>query len=345
MRIAHIFWSFTIGGAETMLVDIINRQVIANNKLFLIIINNNVNKGLINKLNKKVKVIFINRPPKSKNPFYYLKFWMIILINHFNILHCHNSSLIKLLIGFKNKSILTVHDVSFDTKYFKYYKKLFAISNAVKSFIKRDTGLDSILIYNGINFDKIRKKSNYKFTIFNIVQVSRLDHKKKGQHILILSIEYLVKVLGVQNIKVTFIGTGESEFFLKNLVNKKQLQNYISFVGEISKEEIYQSLYKFDLLIQPSIWEGFGLTIVEAMAAKVPLLVPDIDGPIEIIKNGVYGHFFKSEDHISCAEVIFEIIRNYSKITDTERMDLIYNYAFDNFNIDITTNQYLKYYV
>lgn len=344
MKIAHIFWSFTVGGAETMLVEIMNRQSNENQKISLIIVNNNINQKLIKKIDTKVKIIFINRPSKSINPFYFIKLWYVLFINHYDVIHCHNSNLIRFLFGFRKKTVLTVHDVSFNPMYFKKYNKLFAISKAVKDYIKKETGLDSILIYNGINFNDILQKTNYSYEKFKIVQISRLDHNKKGQVIMIEAIDHLVKNMLINNIRLTFIGTGSSEKYLKQLVNEKNLNDYIEFKGERTKDEINHTLHEYNLLVQPSIWEGFGLTIIEAMAAKVPVLVSDVDGPIEIIKKGKYGHFFKSNNHLSCAIKIKEIIDNYYIITEKNRLDIIYKYALTNFDINKTTLKYLNYY-
>lgn len=53
-----------------------------------------------------------------------------------------------------------------------------------------------------------------------------------------------------------------------------------------NQEWIYHNLCNFDLFIQPSRFEGFGLTVAEAIAAKVTVLVSNIQGPMEIIDDG-----------------------------------------------------------
>ena len=64
----------------------------------------------------------------------------------------------------------------------------------------------------------------------------------------------------------------------------------------------------YDLLVQPSRYEGFGLTVVEGMAAGVPVLVSDIEGPMEVIDKGRHGFAFRSEDFHDCGDRMMEIM-------------------------------------
>ena len=66
MKILHLIFSFNVGGAETMLIDIINQQI-QKHKVALLIINNQYNETLIRKINSKVDIILLNRIPKSRN--------------------------------------------------------------------------------------------------------------------------------------------------------------------------------------------------------------------------------------------------------------------------------------
>ena len=60
MKIAHINYSFTTGGAEALLVDIVNEQA-KTDDVSIIIINKYYDKELFNEIDKKVDVIFIKQ--------------------------------------------------------------------------------------------------------------------------------------------------------------------------------------------------------------------------------------------------------------------------------------------
>lgn len=329
-----------------MLVDIINEQSKVH-YVELCIINDTFNVDLINTIDSKVRVYYLNRKPGSRNPISIFKFNYYILKLNPEVVHFHNQNAINLL-KFKNKlkTYLTVHDTNIPVLNFKKYDKLFAISNVVKNDILARSNTFSKVIYNGISFKKIKKNTSFKpFTTFKIVQISRLAHTKKGQEVLIKAIEILVNRFNIKNLHIDFIGTGESLAFLKELVNSLGIVKHVDFIGDKSRSFIYKELKNYQLLVQPSYYEGFGLTVVEAMAAKIPLLVSNIEGPMEIIDNGNYGYYFNAGNEEDCAIKIIKIINEFSESKNTEKLNNAYNYAFSNFNIKTTAQNYLDNYL
>ena len=345
MKILHVIFSLDIGGAETMLVDIVNEQS-KTQIVELIIVNNFFNKELIANINKEVIIHYINRKPGSRNLFPILKFnYRVFKINP-TVVHFHNHNGINLL-KYKIKAVtcLTIHDVNKSKINFLKYKKIFTISKAVYEDVLVRSGIKSIKVYNGIRFEDVGSNSNsYKIEKFKIIQVSRLHHEKKGQHILLKAINILLKQKGIINIQLDFIGDGNSLEYLKNLAKELDLEKHINFVGNKTREFIYKELKNSHLLVQPSLFEGFGLTVVEGIAAKIPVLVADIDGPMEIIGNGKYGFYFKTGDANSCADKLYEILNDYQTMKVRNKINEAYDYAKENFNIQKTAQNYLKNY-
>ena len=66
MKILHLIFSLNIGGSENLLVDLINQQVISN-EVTLCIINNAYNETLLSNINKKIKIVLLNRKESSHN--------------------------------------------------------------------------------------------------------------------------------------------------------------------------------------------------------------------------------------------------------------------------------------
>lgn len=341
MHIIHLTWSLQIGGLETMLVNIMNEQI-KTEKVSLIVINESFDKTLVRKINSMIKVYYLHRHLKSKQLFPYIKLNFLLLKLAPTIIHCHAPRIgMTLLPVFRKKMLWTIHDVNIDKKYFKYYSHYCSISKSVYNDVKRRIGIETPIIYNGVKVSDFRKKTikNNKSNIFSIVQVSRLMHEKKGQHILVMALKILVDK-GYNNIHVDFIGSGNSYDYLKRLIYKYGLINYITLQGEKAYTWIAEHLCDYNLVCQPSIFEGFGLTVAEGMAAMVPVLVSANEGPLEIINNGKYGFCFKNGDVEDCA-IKIETIMNTD---NTKLVNAAYERVYNSFNIEQTAKNYIKQY-
>lgn len=342
MKIAHVVFSLNIGGMEEMLIDIINRQSLSEN-VSLIIINKNYDPFLLNKISKNIKIVFINRKPKSVSLLKILSFNLKIWKLKPNIIHAHNFEVARILI-IKIKTILTIHNVNLKLRYLNKYDHLVSISKAVYTDVLKRYDLKSTIIYNGIRIEKVAMKENFKFSKFRIVQVGRLDHNQKGQHVLIEAVRLLRYEKGIKNLEVEIIGDGKSKDFLNELIQKNQLTDIIQLSGLKSRNYIFENLKNYELFIQPSLFEGFGLTIIEAMAAKVPVLCSNIDGPKEILQNGEYGFLYPNKDFVSLAEKIVTIIKIYNSGSIIPLLEKAYIYASNKFNIGTTVKEYLTFY-
>lgn len=348
MKILHVIFSMQIGGAESMLVDILNQQIRYNDFVYLLIINKDYNPNLLNTIDPKVNIICLNRKIGSKFPFFLLKLYIYLLKIKPEVIHCHDHSIVRLFNLTKIRKVLTLHTICLDknkeVNNWMKYDKICAISkfviNDAKNLMTPD--LSSVLIYNGVDFNSIIYASRNKKIkeYYKIVQISRIEHLIKGQDILIKALSFIKEKYSINNITIDFIGEGSSLDYLKSLAVEFGVSDSVNFLGAKDRSYIYQNLCNYDLLVQPSRYEGFGLTVVEAMAAKVPMLVSNIDGPMEIIENGRFGYFFESENIEDCARKILDIIASDNPILIEEA----YKYAYDNFNIEKTVLQYLQVY-
>lgn len=238
MKICHLIFSLLTGGAETMLIDIINQQH-KKEDVSLIIVNKLINESILEKLNKQIQVIKINRTPSSKDLFSIAKLNYIIFSMAPDVIHCHNVKLVGLLLPvFRKIAVLTLHDTNIThPELINKYKKTYVISEAVRNDLFNTHKLIGNLIYNGINFSALKEKKQLiphaENSVFKMVQVGRLHHQKKGQHVLIEAMKNLIFEHDIKNIKLDFIGEGLSRDFLQSMVSKYKLDNYISFKGDL----------------------------------------------------------------------------------------------------------------
>ncbi len=345
-KIAHIVWSLSIGGLESMLVDIVNRQI---NKfsVYIIVINNNSDAALLAKVNRKCTIIFLNRKIHSKNPNFLFRLNYFLYKAKPDIVHSHGPELIKYCIKSlvkDTKFVLTIHNTNLPTTYYNRYDKLVAISKSVHEYVKNKGDYNICIIENGIDLSLISCNNKKKDSVFRMIQVGRLEHSQKGQDILIEAIQILVERYNQNNIQLDFVGDGPSNDYLMGLINRYSLNKYISFKGKKDRDAIYSNLKNYDLFLQPSRYEGFGLTVVEAMAAKVLVLVSSNEGPLEIINNGEYGYSFENENSSECAKMINQIINSNAK-DNNFMIQKAFNHVYNTYSIERTTNEYNHLYL
>jgi len=342
MRIAHLIFSLNTGGTETMLVDILNRQA-EGHSVALFIINDQVNEGLLQQISGKVKVVRLNRKEGARNPMPLLRLNRVLRRFDPAVIHCHNHKAVNMLRpSLRKKALLTLHTTNVPATNLKKYAKLFAISTAVQTDIHNRSGLSAQVIYNGVDLDAVaEKKDSADPAVFRIVQVGRLDHEVKGQHILLEALKIL-KDQGHSHIRLDLIGEGASTLHLVQLRAALGLDDAVRFLGARDRQYIYRHLQQYDLLVQPSFVEGFGLTIVEAMAAGLPVVVSDLEGPMELIGKGSYGYFFKAGDSNALAAVIAEVMK--AGLSRTEQGAAAMAHVKKHFHIEHTVQHYLEQY-
>jgi glycosyltransferase involved in cell wall biosynthesis len=345
MKIMHVIWGFQFGGAETMLVDIANRQCIRN-EVEIVLINNDLNENLLAQLDPKIHITRINRPLKSRNLRYVIRLNVHILFSKADIIHFHQDNIIRYLpVRFLKRNLcLTIHSVEIIASDISKYNYVFAISDAVRKVVNQQTGINPPVVLNGIDiqqFNRTKKKKND--AIFRIVQTGRLNHSIKGQHISLKAIHQLVNKYHYRDVHLDMIGEGDSEQYLKELAGQLQINEYVTFLGLRDKNYIRDHLTDYDLFVQPSFWEGFGLTLVEAISAFTPMLVSNVDGMNTITNNGELAYTFEPGNVDDYADTLYQIIQ----LPPVERENLAqkaYHYAVQHFDISSTVENYRKYY-
>ncbi|MCY1722912.1 glycosyltransferase [Prolixibacteraceae bacterium Z1-6] len=169
------------------------------------------------------------------------------------------------------------------------------------------------MIYRGINFDdwdsKPVKKMNFKENNEIILgNVGRLE-VQKGQKYLI----ELANILREQKVdfKIIIAGTGPLENELQKLVSLNNLEKQVKLVG--FQSDVKSFLGGVDIFVFPSLWEGFGNAMVEAMAEQIVPVAFDRSSNPEIIETGENGFLIDFPNIELFAEKVLFLIQNPEK--------------------------------
>jgi len=191
-------------------------------------------------------------------------------------------------------------------------------------------------IFNPKNVNRKRQH----FTIYNAVDVSAITHavgsanldhlimtlaldgchvvgiagrlrKEKGQAILLDAMSQVIKK--VPEVKIVVIGDGPDRKQLETRAETLGIADHILWLGIKEPEETLQLYSIMDVVVVPSLFEGFGLTAAEAMASGLPVVASDVDGLREVIKDGVTGYLVPFGDSNEMAKRLIELLSDPSK--------------------------------
>ena len=364
MKVVHVSWSLAFGGIETMLVNIANAQVKEGAEVSIIIINDIYDESLLKSLCDEVNVVFLHRKLHSYDLGFVFRFNRALHRINPDVIHLHISRMNELIFShrLRHRVVRTFHDLPSgqlrrkgiiyrifpilgasrdkgNVMFIDKIPKVFAISEAVKKALCQNYGIVSTVICNGIRTAdfSIRTRSSCSLPL-RIVQVSRLHHEKKGQDILIRAIAQLKG-----EVEIFFIGEGPSIDYLTNLAIELGVDSCVHFLGMQTQKEIARSLCEYDLFVQPSRYEGFGLTVAEAMAAQLPVLVSSGQGPAEVTCGNKFGWIFENGNADDLVRMIMHIRMHYNEAFDKSLAARCH--VINTYDVAVTANKYLMEYM
>ena len=111
-------------------------------------------------------------------------------------------------------------------------------------------------------------------------------------------------------IKLVFVGKGELEVNLKKMAKDLGVNEKIRFLGW--RNNVQEILPLFDIFVLPSLNEGMGRVIVEALAAGKPVVASNTGGIPDLVKNGETGYLVEPRDVSGLAQAINKLIEKPS---------------------------------
>jgi len=333
MPVLH--YSPVIGGLETWTQNIAERISDEGNEVFLV--TGKVEGQPVFEEKNGVKIfrtsLITLKNLSYSSPFYILTslpfifFKSLSVIREENVRLCHCQGFLSSFLGYllfkitNTPYIVTVQRLETDRGLLRrlaYQNARLCIgsSQAVKDYFN-SIGIKNVkVIPNGIDFERFqdveRTHAREKLGAgqdFLIMTVARLE-KVKGLKYAIRAMDILYKKYQLSNIKYFIIGEGSERKKIENFIQRLGLGDKVVLLGQIKNEDVPNYLAAADCFLLSSLKEGFGIVVLEAMAASVPIVATGVGGVLDIIEDGKTGLLVEPQNPQKIAEAVFRISSN-----------------------------------
>jgi len=191
---------------------------------------------------------------------------------------------------------------------------IFSTSKTIDQLINQDYNKKTIIIPFGVDTSKF-KSQNKKSLDPIVIGIIKSLEPHNGIEYLIESFKILLNKK-IKNIELIIIGEGSNETKLKLLVQKYNINDKITFLGQIDHSRTVELYNRISIFVCPSIRESFGVSVIEASSCQLPIIANNIGGLKEVVKNGETGYLIDTSNINLLADKIEVLINNHNLIEE-----------------------------
>jgi len=189
--------------------------------------------------------------------------------------------------------------------------RIITVSKSAKEDISRDFNIPMekfSIVPNGIDTKRFYPIADIEREKNRVIVTNSADTPLKGLFFLFQAVAELAKI---QDIHVTVVGEPKKDGDIVNLVRKLGIGQRINFTGRIDGQEFVRQYARATMAVIPSVYEGFGLPVGEAMACGVPVISTTGGALPEVV--GDAGVLVPAADSAALAGAIHELLGNPKK--------------------------------
>lgn len=179
---------------------------------------------------------------------------------------------------------------------------------------KKEVPADKIVtIHNGINAQKLAVAPNARQSIRHAIGARETDcvlitvarfHKGKGHRVLLEAMQQLAG--RYRQAKLVLVGEGEEQAEMRQLCQSLGIADRVRFAG--FQPNVGEWLSAADINVLPTFYEGFPLTVLEAMASGLPTVASNVGGIPEAIEDGFSGMLVPAGSSTDLAAAVSTLI-------------------------------------
>ncbi len=285
---------------------------------------------------KRIKGWVLNHPHRTFSPPLFCRCYKYILDEKFDVVHGLDIYSTMALMGipfariFRIPCVLTCHTARGGSSFSVFWQRfigwafmftrpdrLIAVSQASARFApslgfseKRiavvPNGVDLSCFNGKIDASALRGELDIGDEPVVVTALRLIKWKSPG-----LLISAFARVLkAVPDAKLVIAGSGREEDSLSRQIQDLSITNSVFMVGELSKEKVAQLMAGADVFVLPSRAESFGLTLLEASAAGVPVVCANAGGVPEIFQDDFNALLYPPGDDEAMAKAMIRLIQD-----------------------------------
>lgn len=199
----------------------------------------------------------------------------------------------------------------FDSMLQPFLEKLtgrIAVSPAARKLIVEHLGADAVVIPNGVavrHFTAAEPLPGYPRRGGTIGFIGRYDEPRKGMTVLTHALERLAPAR--PDLQLLIAGRGEERAFRESL--PASIRDRVVLLGQVDDTDKARLLRSVDLYCAPNTGqESFGIILLEAMAARAPVVASDIPAFRRVLGDGIAGELFEVGDSVALAQAVARVL-------------------------------------
>ena len=332
MKILHVITSLRTGGAEKLMVDLLQRLRRKSDEVDLLLFDGTPTPFLCQLEDLGIRIFSLSIGENVYNPLNIFRLRRFML--GYDIVHTHNTAcqlfvpLARLITRSKPILFTTEHNTTnrrrgkwylrpIDCWMYGQYSRIIAISEKAAELLAQHIGRNDIsVIENGIDVQRYAQATPIDCRLLVpayhngdiIITMVAGFRPQKDQDSAIRALTHLP-----ENYKLCLVGDGERRNIIEALIGELGLQQRVMLLG--IRTDVPQILSASHVVVLASHWEGFGLAAVEGMATKKPLIATNVDGLAQVISGA--GVLFADGDYYQLATAIAELMEHpdyYQKV-------------------------------
>jgi glycosyltransferase involved in cell wall biosynthesis len=216
--------------------------------------------------------------------------------------------------------INTCHGISFNDKQYSFLKrfaeKFFLKYAGFKKIITVDMkGLhalnaakikNAVYVPNGIYLSRFQNRKKKENSKTKFLFVGRLEQQK--------GVMYLIKAADLlknkNDFEIIIVGEGSEADNLMKTTRELGLIDLVSFKGKVGEQKLIEYYLGCDAFVLPSLWEGMPLTLLEAAAAEMPIIVSNVGGIASLFTHRESALIIKPEDVEALASTMLKLMED-----------------------------------